>query len=100
MFHAITLRGTSASLTWGYRVTAALVSWRVSRTLDEAKGTWRWSLAAQLGPRVDRFQTRQAQARKELLFTAPRKGGYWTWAVHDVTVGERSIVATLGPPEH
>jgi hypothetical protein len=99
MFHAITLRGTRASLAWGYRTAAALTSWTVSRTLDEAKGTYAWTLAATLGPQCDRFQVRQAQARKELIFSAPRQGGFWVWPVHTVTVGERRLTATLGPPE-
>lgn len=99
MFHAITLRGSSASLAWGYRTAAALQSWTVSRTLDEAKGTYTWTLAAALGQQCDRFQVRQAQARRELLFSAPRKGGFWVWPVHSVTVGERRLIATLGQPE-
>ena len=99
MFNAITLRGKGAALVWGYRTTAALAVWTVSRRLDETRGTWAWSLAATLGPQVDRFQIRQAHARKELILSAPRKGGYWIWSVRDVTVGERSLVATLGPPE-
>jgi len=99
MFNAITLRGKSATLAWGYRTAAALTTWTVSRTLDEANGTYTWSLAAALGPQCDRFQVRQAQARRELLFSAPRQGGFWVWPVQTVTVGERRLVATLGPPE-
>lgn len=99
MFKAITLRGTRASLAWGYRTLAALSAWTVSRTLDEAKGTYTWTLAATLGPQVDRFQVQQAQARRELLFSAPRRGGFWIWPVQQVTVGERRLTATLGPPE-
>jgi hypothetical protein len=99
MFKAITLRGTTATLAWGYRTAAALSVWTVSRSLDEAKGTYAWTLAATLGPQCDRFQVRQAEARKELVFTAPRKGGHWVWPVRTVTVGERRLTATLGPPE-
>lgn len=99
MFRTITLRGTSATLAWGYRTAAALSAWTISKTLDEVKGTHTWTLAAALGPQCDRFQVRQAHARRELLFTTPRKGGFWVWPVHTVTVGERRLTATLGPPE-
>ena len=99
MFNAITLRGKSgASLAWGYRTAAALGVWRVSRTLDEAKGSYQWTLAAVLGTPCDRFQVRQAHARKELLFSAPRKGGFFVWPVHTVNVGDSRVTATLGPP--
>jgi len=99
MFKSITLRGKSATLAWGYRTAVALTTWTISRTVDEAKGTHTWTLAARLGPQCDRFQVRQAQARRELLFTSPRRGGFWVWPLHTVTVGETRVIATLGPPE-
>jgi hypothetical protein len=99
LFNAITLRGKGATLSWGYRVAAMLPAWTVSRRLDEAKGVWAWSLSATLGPQIDRFQVRQAQARRELVLSAPRKGGFWVWPVQAVTVGEKTLTATLGPPE-
>ena len=89
MFTHLSLRGTQASLLWGYHTAAALTTWHIAK---QAGG---WKLTATIA-RADRFQLRQ----KPLLFTAPRKGGFWAWGVESVDVGPSSLVATLGPPEH
>lgn len=100
MFNAITLRGTKgATLAWGYRTAAQLSTWTVSRTIDDTTKVSTWTLAAGIGAQCDRFQIRHASARRELMFTAPRRGGHWIWPVQTVTVGESRLTATLGPPE-
>ena len=96
MFHELTLRGQAATIVYGYRTAAALTAWRVARRVDEKTNAWGWTLTATLGPQVDRFQLRQ----RGLLFTAPRRGGFWLWPVRTVQVGERTLVAALEPPEH
>ena len=98
------LQGTSGKLSFAYRPVALLTTWTVTheRTLVEGTNTRSlkpstgWMLTGTLGPSVDRFQLRQ----RPLLFTAPRKGGFFCWPVHQLTVGERTLVATLGPPEY
>lgn len=91
MFTTLTLRGTTASIVWGYRTAVELRSWDAKKNQD---GTW--TLRGRLA-RVDSFQSKQ----KPLLFTAPRGDrGFWTWPVQTLTLGPQSLVATLGPPEH
>jgi len=108
MFKDITLRGTrGASIAWNHRPAATLTTWTIhrARELVDAPGgrartlkpaTEGWTLTATLGPVVDRFQLRQ----RPLYFTAPRKGGFWRWPVHELTVGERTLRAGLGHPEY
>lgn len=88
MFHHLTLRGTSASLLWGYHTAAALTTWTIAKT---AGG---WTLKATIR-RADAFQLRQTP----LLFTAPRKDGWWAWGINSIDVGPTFLVAKLGPPE-
>jgi len=111
MFKDVTLRGTTlrgrtASIAWNYRPAATLTTWTIHRAremVDAPGGRARtlkpsatgWVLTATLGPTVDRFFLRQ----RPLIFTAPRTGGYWCWPVRELTVGERTIRAALGPPE-
>lgn len=96
MFRDLTLRGPSATLVFGYRTAAALTTWALARRVDTQTNTYAWTLTAMLGTPVDRFQLRQ----RPLLFTVPRRGGFGVWPVQTLQVGERSLVATLGPPEH
>lgn len=95
LFQSLRVRGPQASILWGYRTAATLSGWTVSKRRDEKSGKWLWSLSAKLGAQTDRFQLRQ----RPLLFTAPRRGGFWVWPVLAVTVGETTISAQLGPPE-
>jgi hypothetical protein len=107
MFKSITLRGTTGSIVWAYRPAAALTAWSITcgervlvdgphgtRTLKKIAAGY--TLRATLGAHVDRFQLRQ----RPLLFTAPRTGGFWCWPVQTLTIGERTILASLGPPEY
>lgn len=87
MFHNLTLRGGTASIVWGYRTAAVLSSWSMTRTAGA-----NWSLSATIA-RADPFNLR----RRPLLFTAP--GLKVAWGVETITVGARSLVATLAPPE-
>lgn len=89
MFTSLTMRGGSASILWGCRTAVALRSWAIKKN---PKG--QWSLTATV-ERVDAFQARQ----RPLLFTAPRKGGFWMWPIVSLTVGPSQLVAELGPPE-
>lgn len=93
MFDRITLRGARASIVWGYRTAAALSTWTISRN-----ETGRWVLRATFEGACDRFMLRQT--KPTLIFTAPRHYGQSCWPiVGDVQLGDRSLVATLGPPE-
>jgi hypothetical protein len=96
MFQTLTLSGSTGSINWGYRSAAALQRWKVTRARDEKSGQVRWTLSAALGAHVDHFQLRQ----RPLLFTAPRRGGFWCWPVREVTVGATSVSANLDPPEY
>jgi hypothetical protein len=95
MFQSLTMRGPNGSINWGYRSAATVTGWKVTKVKDEKTGKVAWTLRATLGPKVDRFQLRQ----RPLLFTAPRKGGFWCWPLKELTVGETTVTANLGPPE-
>ena len=91
MFQSITLHGGAATILWGYRPAATLRSWSIAKVQGQ------WTLKAVI-ERADAFQCRQTP----LLFTAPREGahdGFWAWGVESIQVGDRSLVARLGPPE-
>lgn len=88
MLGTLTLRGSTASLLWGYRTAAVLTSWRIYKE----KGQWMLSATLE---RADAFQCRQ----RPLMFTAPRSGGFWSWGIESVQVGTSQLVAKLGPPE-
>jgi len=90
MFETLTMSGGEASINWGWHVAAVCRGWKVHKAKDGA-----WSLEAQI-TRADPFTLKQ----RPLLFTAPRKGGYWCWPVRAVTVGTAQLTATLGPPEY
>ena len=85
----VTLRGLEATVVWGYHTAAVCSSWTVQRT---PKGAWTLQATLQ---RVDPFQLRQ----QNLKFTAPRVGGFFCWPMLGVTLGDRTLAATLGPPE-
>lgn len=89
MFTSVTLHGSVGALVLGYRDAVTLTTWTIART---AEGTW--TLTA-LVKRVDPYLSRQ----RPLLFTAPRPGGFWAWPLVDLQLGERGLMATLGPPE-
>lgn len=91
-FHAVYIRGAAGAILWGYRSAATFTSWRIRKT-----GSGRWILTATIA-HVEPFAIRQTP----LLFTAPREGtcdGFWAWGVETVQVGDRQLVARLGPPE-
>ena len=100
ILNAITLRGARASLVWGYRPAATVGSWTVERRRDDEKSPWTWTLRATLAGDVDTFAIRQ----RPLIFSAPRKGGFFAWQVHALTVHDArapvTVTATLGPPEY
>jgi len=96
MFRTLTLRGVSGSLNWGYRSAATLTGWSVRRVREDDRAPWRWELEAGYTGPVDSFSLRQ----RPLLFTAPRRGGFWCWPVQTLHVGETRLIATLGPPEY
>lgn len=91
MFDRLTIRGSAASILWGYRPAATLTAWRIAKVKGQ------WMLTGTLA-RSDAFQLRQTP----LLFTAPHEGGrdgWWAWGINSIQVGPRSLVAHLGPPE-
>jgi hypothetical protein len=91
VFDHLRIRGTAASILWGYRPAAVLKSWSIVRVKTE------WRLTATI-ERVEPFMIRQGP----LLFTAPRehaRDGMWAWGVHSVQVGTHQLIARLGPPE-
>lgn len=90
MFRTITLRGTAATVTWGYRTAAVLRAWTVRKNADG-----QWSLHAGID-RCDPFQLQQ----RPLRFTAPRKGGFFVFPVTAITVGVDHVTARLGHPEY
>jgi hypothetical protein len=89
MFQTLTLTGRMGSISWAYHPAAVLVAWRVHKSLAND-----WTLTASID-RADRFKLGQ----RPLYFTAPRRGGFFTWPVQTVTVGRETLTATLGPPE-
>lgn len=92
MFRNVRLRGSRASILWGYRPAAELTAWTIVRVAKPKNG---WQLRGTM-TRPDRFMLRQTP----LLFTAPRDGGFWLWPIETLNiVNERSIVAALGQPE-
>jgi hypothetical protein len=88
VFTSLTLRGGAGTLLWGYRPAVELKAWTIS------KHEGQWTLRATIA-RIDRFQARQTP----LLFTAPRPGGFWAWAVEAIDLGDHALTAKLGPPE-
>jgi hypothetical protein len=97
VFEAVTLRGVTGSILWGYRVAAELRSWTIYHHRPDVHHDARWTLRATFA-RVNRFDLRQ----RPLVFTAPRPGLPMTcWPLHtaSVQVGETQLQATLGPPE-
>ena len=91
LFDALRIHGTSASILWHYHTAVTLDTWAIVRV----KGQWTLSGTC---TRVERFMVGQPG----LLFTAPREGshrGYWAWGIESLRVGQREIIARLGPPE-
>lgn len=81
---------------WGYRPAATIGSWTVERRRDTKQSPWEWTLRATLAGVPDAFALRQ----RPLLFSAPRKGGFFVWPVQRIDVHEaRTVTASLGPPE-
>lgn len=94
----LTLRGRAGSLVWGYRSAATVSTWSVERRRPEDDGPWEWTLRGRVDGKVDAFALRQ----RPLLFSAPRRGGFFTWPVKTLHVIETppSVIATLSPPEY
>lgn len=88
MFRRLRLKGTTGTVVWGYRTAVVLRAWSMARH----EGQWRLSGRV---ARVDPFLSRQ----RPLLFTAPRRGGFWAFPVMDLQVGTEQLSARLGPPE-
>lgn len=83
----LTLRGLEGYVAWSYHTAALCSSWTVQRQ----KGFW--TLRAQV-TRADPFKLRQ----QPLEFRTPRRGGFLCWPVHTVSLSDRQLAATLGPP--
>lgn len=89
MFDRLRLFGTRASILWGYRPVATLRSWSIVKL----RGVWTLKADAS---QLDAFQLTQ----RPLRFTAPRKGGFWSWPVERLErTGATSLTAQLGQPE-
>lgn len=86
----VRLRGTSASILYGWHVAMSLKSWSIVKEQRDwiLRGTYE---------RVDLFQAR----RRPLMFSAPREqGAAWAWGIEsDLTIGNGRVKAILGPPE-
>jgi hypothetical protein len=109
LIEQLRLRGGAGSVLWGYRTVAVLGKWAVVRALPKDQKRSRpdeklqpdrrkppgWELHARV-ERVESFQIRQ----KPLYFTAPRKGGFWTFPVLETPTIDRGVLrAYLGQPE-
>jgi hypothetical protein len=90
LFKEIALHGGEATITWGWHTAAVCRDWRILK-----KEGADWVLTANLS-RADAFTLRQ----RPLLFTVPRKGGFFVWPIRTLTAGVSQLFATLGPPEH
>jgi len=91
VFDHLRIRGTDASILWGYRPAAVLRAWQIGQVQGQ------WTLRGTL-TRADAFMCRQTP----LLFTAPREGahdGFWAWGIESIDVVNLKLVARLGPPE-
>jgi len=97
MFRDLTLRGPTGSIAWASRPIATVTGWRVRRKVDAEHKTFTWHLEARLVLPIDGFQLRQ----RPLLFTAPRRGGFWCFPVKALAVvAEHILTADLDPPEY
>ncbi|HEV8445445.1 MAG TPA: hypothetical protein VGQ44_01450 [Gemmatimonadaceae bacterium] len=89
-FHRIRLRGVGGSLVWGWHTVATFKHWTIRKGGREI-----WLLTAAI-ERVEPYQIRMTP----LLFSAPRETGPpWCWGVNSIDVGDRQLMARLGPPE-
>jgi len=87
----LTVRGVRGSLLWGYQDAAALGTWAIRKAPNQRD----WILSATVA-RFDAFRVRQ----KNLMFTAPRPGGFWSWPiVGQVQIDGAALMARLGKPE-
>ena len=99
MFETLTLRGKAdrAEIAFGYHRAAQLAAWKLRRVRHAETKAWQWMLVAKLGPQVDRFLLRRP---RDLRFLAPRVGGFFSWPILTIEVGEDRLRASLGPPEY
>lgn len=89
--HRLALRGgRGATLAWGYTTIGEFLSWSI---VPGERGAL--TLSGTLATRQPDFFFRQ----RPLLFTAPRKGGFWIWPVRECRIGTAQVLATLGPME-
>lgn len=87
--HGVRMAGAPPpSILWGYRPAITITSWSIRREDN------RWKLRAECD-HIDAFHARQ----RPLVFSAPRKNGFWLWPILELTVGNRQLVAILGQPE-
>jgi hypothetical protein len=91
VFNSLTITGGAGAIVFGSRDAVRVSSWRITRTKAEGGA---WMLSATIAW-IDTFQARRAP----LLFTAPRPGGFMTWPIEAMEIGETSLRAHLGPPE-
>jgi hypothetical protein len=93
-FHAAQIRGLGGAFLWGWREAATFTSWRIRK----GEGPL-WVLSAVLLRRDPVYI-----GQSPLLFTAPKqetRDGFWAWPVikDSLQIGDRRLVAQLGPPE-
>jgi len=92
VFKTLVVRGPSATIVWGYRTAAVVSAWTVRK--DGSTTPAAWTLTGRVGS-VSWFELK----RTPLLFTAPRKGGFWTWPILEPpTISNGTVTAKLGPP--
>jgi hypothetical protein len=93
----VRLRGDAASIVYGYHDAATLGAWSIAWHQPDAKHDGAWRLSAVIVTR-DPFCLRQ----RPLVFSAKREGrmGLWLWPLVEasIQIGDRQMIATLGPP--
>ena len=88
MAHALTIRGVTASLVWGYHPAAVLGVWTVRKDEDG------WGLEAHVQS-TDKFRVTQ----QPLTFVATHATGAWRWPVITLAMTAGAVTARLGPKE-
>lgn len=84
---SLTIRGTTASLLWRGVDAVGIRAWAIFKR-DGA-----WMLTAKL-THINAYRSRQ----RPLVFTAPRRGGFWQWPLETLELGATELRARLGPP--
>lgn len=80
------MRGPAAAIVWGYHDAATLGAW----TLNPATST----LTAEI-TKIDAFRVSQ----RPVTFQVTRPTQVWRWPILTLQIVDRTLTATLGPPE-